>query len=178
MTLVAAIGAVVGVALDPSRSALAMAGIAVPPAALAAAAGAALSVLQGIQEPSATWDLAPPEMAGMRSVGRIIVPPLVAVVGCLPIVLARSAIDNDGDPFGAAATAALLSLVVTMLAGGWIHQREAIKAWFRMAQEQAGAAPPTRGREPAPARATSSSTRSSGRKPAATKVSTSLPRKR
>ena len=179
MTLVALVGAAVGVALDPSPGALAMAGIAVPPAALAAAAGAALSVLQGIQEPSATWDLAPPEMAGMRSVARIILPPLVAVVGCLPIVFARSALDNGGDPFGAAATGALLSLVVAVLAGGWIHQREPIKAWFRMAQEQAGAAPPTRRASPpeaAPARSTAG--RTSGRKPAPTKVSTSLPRKR
>jgi hypothetical protein len=144
MVLVAAIGAAVAVALDPSESALAMAGIAIPPAALAAAAGAALSVLQGIQEPSATWDVAPPEMAGMRSVGRIALPPAVVVIGCLPIVFARSAIDNGGDPFGAAATGAMLALIVTFLAGGWIHQRENIKAWFRMAQEQAGASPPTR----------------------------------
>jgi hypothetical protein len=178
MTLVAVAGAAVGIALDPSLGALAMAGIAVPPAALAAAAGAALSVLQGIQEPSMTWDVAPPEMAGMRSVGRIAIPPAVAVIGCLPIVIARSALDNDGDPFAAAATAALLALVVTFLAGGWIHQREPIKAWFRMAQEQAGAPPPTRA-----ATAESTPARTAGRpaarrKPAPTKVSTSLPRKR
>lgn len=165
MTLVAAVGAGVGVALDPSTSALAMAAIAVPPAALAAAAGAALSVLQGIQEPSATWDLAPPEMAGMRSVGRITIPPLVAIVGCLPIVLSRSAVDGGSDPFGPAATAAVASLVVTFLAVGWVHQREEIKAWFRMAQEQAGQSRP----QP---------TRPNGRKPSPTKVSTSLPRKR
>ena len=174
MVLVALAGAAVAIALDPSLGALAMAGIAVPPAALAAAAGAALSVLQGIQEPSMTWDVAPPEMAGMRSVGRITIPPAVAVIGCLPILLSRSALDNDGDPFGAAATAGLLSLVVTFLAAGWIHQREPIKAWFRMAQESAGAPPPTRAAraESAPARP------AARRKPAPTKVSTSLPRKR
>jgi len=181
MVLVCLVGAGVGLALDPSMSALAMAGIAVPPAALAAAAGAALSVLQGIQEPSATWDLAPPEVAGMRTVFRVIGPPLVATVGCLPIVIARAVVDaeGDGDPFAAAALGAVIALVVSGLAFGWIHQREEIKAWFRRAQEEAGMA----GTRTSPAGAAAGggsrpAPRPSGRKPAPTKVSTSLPRKR
>jgi hypothetical protein len=185
MVLVCLVAAGVGIALDPSLGALAMAGIAVPPAALAAAGGAALSVLQGIQEPSATWDLAPPEVAGMRTVGRVVGPPLVAVIGCLPIVLGRAALDRDppGDPFGAATTGAVVALIVIGLTFGWIHQRDEIKAWFRRAQEESGMA----GNRPSAAAAATRSVergsprptaRTSGRKPAPTKVSTTLPRKR
>jgi hypothetical protein len=181
MTLVSVIGAAVAIALEPSMSAVAMAAIAVPPAALAAAAGAALSVLQGIQEPSATFELSQPELAGMRTVFRVAGPPLVAIIGCLPVLLARSAIDNDGDPFGTATTGAVVALIVTFLAGGWIHQREQIKAWFRTAQESAGTSPASAGAragrvDSSPVRATT--TRSSGRKPTPTKVTTSLPKKR
>ena len=201
MTLVALVGAGVGVAVEPSlrhhqglahraagvggagepsRGALAGATIAVPAAALAASGGAALSVLQGIQEPSATWDLIPPEVAGMRSAFRIAGPPVLAVIGCLPVALARSALENGGDPFGAATTGAIIALIFTALAAGWIHQREQIKAWFRDLQESAGTAPGAASR-PAPATAGGGGTTSRAkptRKPAPTRVTTSLPKKR
>lgn len=180
MTLVALVGAGVGVAVEPSLGALAVAAIAVPAAALAASGGAALSVLQGIQEPSATWDLIPPEVAGMRSAFRIAGPPVLAVIGCLPVALARSALENGGDPFGAATTGAIIALIFTALAAGWIHQREQIKAWFRDLQESAGTAPGAASR-PAPATAGGGGTTSRAkptRKPAPTRVTTSLPKKR
>ncbi|MET0884174.1 MAG: hypothetical protein ABWZ13_08475 [Acidimicrobiales bacterium] len=180
MTLVALVGAGVGVAMEPSLGALAVAAIAVPAAALAASGGAALSVLQGIQEPSATWDLIPPEVAGMRSAFRIAGPPVLAVIGCLPVALARSALENDGDPFGAATTGAIIALIFTALAAGWIHQREQIKAWFRDLQESAGTAPGAPSR-PTPATAGGGGTTSRAkptRKPAPTRVTTSLPKKR
>ena len=142
MTFVALVGAGVAVAMDPSLGAAGVAAIAVAPAALAAAAGGALSVLQGIQEPSAGWDLIPPEVAGMRTAFRVGGPPVVAVIGVLPVVMARSAVDNGGDPFASAATAAVLALIVTGLVAGWIHQREQIKAWFRALQDEAGMAAP------------------------------------
>jgi hypothetical protein len=180
MTLVALVGAGVGVAMKPSLGALAVAAIAVPAAALAAAGGAALSVLQGIQEPSATWDLIPPEVAGMRSAFRIAGPPVLAVIGCLPVALARSALENDGDPFGAATTGAVIALVFTALAAGWIHQREQIKAWFRDLQESAGTAPGASSRPtPAPAGGGGATSRAKPtRKPTPTRVTTSLPKKR
>ena len=76
----------------------------------------------------------------------------------------------------------VVALIVTTLAFGWIHQREQIKAWFRRAQEEAGMS----GNRPSAATAGASATRAtprpatrtSGRKPAPTKVSTTLPRKR
>ena len=180
MTLVALVGAGVGVAVEPSLGALAVAAIAVPAAALAASGGAALSVLQGIQEPSATWDLIPPEVAGMRSAFRIAGPPVLAVIGCLPVALARSALENGGDPFGAATTGAIIALIFTALAAGWLHQREQIKAWFRDLQESAGTAPGAASR-PAPATAGGGGTTSRAkppRKPAPPRVTTSLPKKR
>jgi len=179
MTFVALVGATVAVAMEPSLGAAGVAAIAVAPAALAAAAGGALSVLQGIQEPSAGWDLIPPEVAGMRTAFRVGGPPLVAIIGVLPVAMARSALDNDGDPFTAAATAAVLALIVTGMVAGWIHQREQIKAWFRTLQDEAGMAAPRTTSAPAPASAATGTTRGrSARKPTPTKVTTTLPRKR
>ena len=180
MTFVALVGAAVAVAMNPSLGAAGVAAIAVAPAALAAAAGGALSVLQGIQEPSAGWDLIPPEVAGMRTAFRVGGPPLVAVIGVLPVVMARSAIDNGGDPFGSAATAAVLALIVTGLVTGWIHQREQIKAWFRTLQDEAGMASPRPTTTPvASASASTGPGRDrTARKPTPTKVTTTLPRKR
>ena len=88
----------------------------------------------------------------MRSAFRIAGPPVLAVIGCLPVALARSALENDGDPFGAATTGAIIALIFTALAAGWIHQREQIKAWFRDLQESAGTAPGASSR-PTPATA-------------------------
>ena len=176
MTLVALVGAAVAVALEPSLGAAGLAAIAVVPAALGAAAGGALSVLQGIQEPSAGWDLIPPEVAGMRSALRVGGPPLVAIIGVLPVALARSALDNGGDPFASAATAAVLALIVSGLVAAWIHQREQIKAWFRAMQDEAGMT----ATRTAPAGASSPAAGRGGapRKPTPTKVTTTLPRKR
>lgn len=176
MTLVALVAAAVAVALGPDRGALAVAAIAVPPAALAAAAGAALSVLSGIQEPSASWDLVPPEVQGTRTALRVGGPPLVAVIGVVPVALARSALQRGTDPFGAAATGAVIALVVAALAVGWIHQREQIKAWFHNLQEQAGTVPAAAGAGPAAARPRPGAR--PVRKPTPTRVTTTLPRKR
>jgi len=179
MTFVALVGAGVAVAMEPSLGAAGVAAIAVAPAALAAAAGGALSVLQGIQEPSAGWDLIPPEVAGMRTAFRVGGPPVIAVIGVLPVVMARSAVENGGDPFASAATAAVLALVVAGLVAGWIHQREQIKAWFRALQDEAGMAAPRATSTPATASASTGTSRErAARKPTPTKVTTTLPRKR
>ena len=177
MTLVAFVGAGVAVAMEPSLGAVGLAAIAVAPAALGAATGGALSVLQGIQEPSAAWDLIPPEVAGMRTAIRVGGPPVVAIIGVLPVALARSALDHGGDPFAWAATAAVAALVVSGLAAGWIHQRELIKAWFRTLQDEAGMSSDS-GASPVATVSSASSRAGAARKPAPTKVTTTLPRKR
>jgi hypothetical protein len=180
MTLVCLVAAAVGVLIDPSSGALAVAGIAVAPAALAAAAGAALSVLQGIQEPSATWELVPPEVQGTRTAMRVAGPPIIAVIGVTPVALAHVALENDSDPFGAATTAAGVTLVVVALVLGWIHQRENIKAWWQSQQELATtargvrAATATTGPAAPPRAARATATR----KPTPKRVTTNLPRKK
>lgn len=180
MVVVGALGGAMALALDPERSVLAVAGIAVLPAALAAVAGAALSVLQGIQEPSEAWDLAPPEVQGTRTLARVGGPPLIAVIGVLPTFLAvRAAERGTSDPFGAAAAGSLVAVAVALFAFGWVHQRESIKAWFRQAQEQAGMSSPRRDGDDRPTpTATRARAATAPRKPAPTKVTTTLPRKR
>jgi hypothetical protein len=161
MIAVVGIGAAVAVALDPSAEAAALAALTVVPAALAAVAGASLSVFLGMQEHSDSWELVPPEVGGLRSLFRLAGPPLIVVAGLSPVRFARSALDAGEDPFGAAATTGAAVLVVVALVAGWIHQREPIKAWFRTARAMqearlAGAdeqAVPVR-RKPTPTRVT------------------------
>lgn len=121
-------------------------GITVLPAALAGVASAAMSVIQGAPVGfSSTDNLLPPEAAGFRAIARIALPPLVALVGAIPVLGGR----NPGRGIGpVAATSDLVApvLLVVTLVGAWIRYRESVRAWFRAASEEATAAR----RRPAP----------------------------
>lgn len=121
-------------------------GIMVVPAALAGVASAAMSVVQGAPVGfSSTDNLLPPEAAGFRAIARIALPPLVALVGAIPVLGGR----NPGRGIGPlAATSDLVApvLLVATLVGAWIRYRESVRAWFRAASEEATAAR----RRPAP----------------------------
>lgn len=138
MVKVAVVAAVAAVAVDPSLDAVKLAAICVLPAALAGGAGAVISVLMGAPEPSDNWQLVPPEVQGARTAFRTVWPPLVATLGTLPVVFARVASDNGSNPYEAAMTSGFFVVLVAGLVAGWVHQRAAIKAWWRNVQEMQG----------------------------------------
>lgn len=143
MLKVAVVAAIAAVVVDPSLDAVKLAAICVIPAALAGAAGAVISVLMGAPEPSDNWQLLPPEVQGSRTAFRTVWPPLVATLGTLPVVFARVASENGGNPYEAAVTSGFFVVVLAGLVAGWVHQREAIKAWWRSMQEMQGMNPAT-----------------------------------
>jgi hypothetical protein len=109
------------------------------PAAAAATTGALMSTVQGPPAVfSSTDSLVPPELSGIRNLVRTVLPPVVAIVGVLPVLSGRHPRPHLGH---LGATAAVLPevLFVALLAAAWVRYREAIAEWWRQSQEQAGA---------------------------------------
>ena len=129
-----AAGAAVVAAVDLPGTTAVPAGIALAaalPLALGGIGGALVSVLAGPITVHEGWSLAPPEAQGMRLAFRTVWPPAIAVLGALPVLVARAAVD-DGRPgpeaaWGVAAGVALLFVLVC----GWVRVRDQIAAWWR-----------------------------------------------
>jgi hypothetical protein len=106
--------------------------IALVPAALAGAAGAAISTVKGAPDPfSTTTAMLPPEAAGMRMLTQATWPPAVATIGFLPVVLAADASRRGLDPVGTAAAATVPVVVLLVLVAGWVRVRDDIGQWWR-----------------------------------------------
>jgi hypothetical protein len=100
------------------------------PAALAALGGAAVSVLKGPPPPLTPQQALMPEAAGARAMGRLLWPPIIAVIGVLPILAGRSAarhhqpilmgLSNGIQP--------VIFLVIGVIA--WVRFQEEAHAWF------------------------------------------------
>jgi hypothetical protein len=132
-------GAAVAVAIEPTWSAAAVAGIVAVSAGLAAAAGATVSVLMGAPAAADSWSLVPPEIAGARLAGRTVWPPALAVLGVLPVVAARAAAHAKPplSPMGPATAAALGVLFVVANVALWVRYRDQAKAWWKEKLAQA-----------------------------------------
>lgn len=132
--LVAAIAGGVAAVPGPGRLPGALAAVMVVPMALGAVGGALVSVLSGgIGGPqSDTWNVMPPEVAGMRVAVRTGWPPTVAVAGALPILAARAS-EHNGQPAasGAAGAAIGVALLFTLIVG-WVRVRDQVKEWWRV----------------------------------------------
>lgn len=133
----------------PGQVPVEVAAVIAVPLALGGVGGALVSVLGGatvVQGES--WNLLPPEVAGMRLALRSTWPPTIAIVGALPVLAARAGFRNgeSGSAAAAAATAGVLALFALVCA--WVRMRERLHEWWR-AQMQA--AFPQKKEEPADA---------------------------
>ena len=106
---------------------------------LMAACGAVVSVVQGAPEAVDVLSMMTPEIAGTRTVVRTAWPPMLAVLGALPILAARaSARGAQKPPPASAALIPMLGLVIlVVLVAGWVRFYDEIHAWFRDFAEQA-----------------------------------------
>jgi hypothetical protein len=136
MAVVGLPGLAVAIALNRTGEAAGVAGVAFLPAVLAAAAGAAISVVMGAPEPVKDGQLLPPEVAGMRIALRTVMPLVVSVVGTLPVVFARRAADAGFSPVLGAVQAAFLPLLLVALTFAWVRFREPAKVWFAKMMEE------------------------------------------
>jgi hypothetical protein len=132
LCVVAGIIAIAGaVAVGGGYLALEVGAVALIPAALGGAAGAALSVVNGPPPAASVSGMLPPELAGSLVMLRLIVPPLLAVLGCLPVLVARHAWHNHERVAAAELLLALPMLGLIALGLVWVRFSEDIKAWWQ-----------------------------------------------
>jgi hypothetical protein len=117
--------------------ALAIGAVLAGPAGLAALAGATVSVVKGPPPPLAPQQWISIETAGLRLAGRLLWPPLLAVIGVLPLLAGRAAVRSvprpPARPVGPVAAVAAFVPVVLLaagLAGVWVRFQEEAHAWW------------------------------------------------
>ncbi len=115
----------------------------VVPMAMAAVAGAVTSVLMGAPKPFDQLAVASPEIAGMRTAMRTVWPPMLAVLGVVPVLVARAAAEGRRPVLDAAAVSGAVVLGVAFLVGAWVRYRADITAWWAAASEAAMKGNPT-----------------------------------
>lgn len=136
--LVGAVG-IAAVAPFAHGSELALAAIVLPCASLAGLAGAIPLITREERTDTLDGALLPPEVAGTREVLRTVFPLAIALTGCIPVLLARTA-RRLGDPIiPRAAQGVVWPLLVSGLVLAWVHRYEEIKAWQKRSMEQARA---------------------------------------
>jgi hypothetical protein len=137
------VGALVAIAVERTALAAAIVAIAAPCAMAGAGAGATITIVSGMPESTSSTtnqEILPPEVAGLRVVVRAIWPLVVAVVGTLPVVAARAALDAEANEVAAALQAAMAVALLSALVVAWVRYRERAKAWWRRTLEESQAA--------------------------------------
>jgi hypothetical protein len=140
MSATAALAGLTAAAPGPAHLPAGLAALLVLSLALGGLGGALVSVLASPMSVSEGWSLAPPEAQGLRLMIRTAWPPLIAVLGASPVVLARAA-SEDGRPELAGAQPMLAAVVLLFaLICGWVRVRDDIAVWWKsqmaMAQPQ------------------------------------------
>ena len=103
--------------------------------AITGTAGALSNVVSGAPSQNDELSLIAPEVAGTRMIMRTAWPPVCAILGALPLLIAE-ADDHAGRPlFSGAGIAWGVVAGVVVLVVGWVHQRQAIRQWWADAME-------------------------------------------
>ena len=109
----------------------------VVPAVLCALGAGAMSVVKGPPPAFSPQTVLIPEVAGMRAVGRLLWPPIMCVIGLLPILSARSAAHQHKSVLLAAVSLEQLVLVVAVFGLAWIRYQEDAHIWWAKQMEEA-----------------------------------------
>lgn len=135
--LVASVAMGVATAPGGGRVPTTVAAVALVPLALGGLGGALVSVLSGPPTVGGGWSLAPPEAQGIRLAFRTAWPPTIAIVGVLPVLFARDAIEQGRVGTAGAAPFITLAVLLFTLVCGWVRVRDDIGKWFSEQMEQA-----------------------------------------
>ena len=151
MVLVAAVGLLTALAVTGgSVTACQVGGLLLVPAAIAGLGGAAVSVIKGPPPPLTPDQALIPEAAGMRAMGRLLWPPIIAIAGVVPILAAHSAERRGQSVLGA--LSAIMQPVIILLVGvvAWVRFQEEAHIWIETQMDAGQAAAPGRTLRPGP----------------------------
>lgn len=109
----------------------------VVPAVLCALGAGAISVVKGPPPALSPQSVLIPEVAGMRAVGRLLVPPVMCVIGVLPVLAARNAAHHHKSVLLAAASLEQLVVLVVVFGLAWIRYQEDAHKWWATQMEEA-----------------------------------------
>jgi hypothetical protein len=126
LACVASVSMIVFVAAVGTTAALEAAALIVVPVALAAAFGAATSVVAGAPSPTLYLDFPFPEFAIGWLLLRQLIPPLITMTALVPVAVAHDAFVEHQSVVGAAFTATLLPLGAVLVTSRWLHARKRI----------------------------------------------------
>jgi len=126
MAVAGSFGVLAAWAWHPSVNALVIGAITVVSGGVAAVAGAAISVVSEAVIDASDAAMMPPEVAGPRVVIRTLWPPLVAIIGVTPVLLAQRAMRLGDDPVPPALMLAVPVLVLAGIVFVWVRYRESL----------------------------------------------------
>ena len=148
----AVLAAVAAIIIDAAASdeprlgaAAAVASILAVPTMLAGAAGAAVSVVRDAPDPMASTSqqtFMPPEMAGMSTMLRTLVPLVVSGLGALSVLFVVDAVDPQfgtptaGEAVGAALRGAVMLMLLIAAIGVWVRHRDRLRRAVRNFMDQ------------------------------------------
>ena len=126
MVLAGCIGLGVAEIADPSRGVLAVGAITLVPVGVAVAAAAALSVVLGAPNLAGGLQMSFPEAATIGLILRQVFPPLLCAIAVAPVLAAREAVHQHGDPIQIALLATIPALVISGAVVAFLRTRRSV----------------------------------------------------
>ena len=120
-------------------AALATATVLAPFALATGMAGAVINAVKGAPDPlgdNAKNLFMPPEVAGMTTMTRAVLPVVVATLGSLPVIAVRESVESGNHPVAAAVRVCVGVALLLFLVVGWVRQRDAIRRWWKKSVEE------------------------------------------
>jgi len=109
----------------------------VVPAILCALGAGAMSVIKGPPPALTSQSIVMPEAAGARAVGRLLWPPIMSVIGLIPVVAARNAAQHHQPVLAATASVDQLVAIVAIFGVAWVRYQEDAHRWWESQMTEA-----------------------------------------
>jgi hypothetical protein len=126
MAIAGLIGLGAAAILDPEPGLFLVGLITVVPVAFAAAAAAAFAVVLGAPKLTSGLTISFPEAATIGLILRQAFPPILTALAVAPVIAAREAVHQHGDPLAIAALAAVPALVIAAGVVAFLRSRKSV----------------------------------------------------
>jgi hypothetical protein len=126
MAVAGFLGLVAAAILDPAPSVLLVGAITIVPVAFAAAAAAAFAVVLGAPKVGGAMTMSFPEAATIGLIFRQVFPPLLVALAIAPVIGAREAVHQHGDPFEVALLSTIPALLIAAAVVAFLRTRKSV----------------------------------------------------